>query len=72
MATIGKIIIHSIPTNIWWLPNLVCWNHELVSIIEKMKVKPNLIFGISSTIRIGIGKNYEFILRPKALNFINM
>jgi hypothetical protein len=31
----------------------------LVSIIEKMKVKPNLIFGISSTIRIGIGKNYE-------------
>jgi hypothetical protein len=31
----------------------------LVSIIEKMKVKPNLIFGISCTIRIGIGKNYE-------------
>jgi len=31
-----------------------------------------LVFGISSTIRIGIGKNYEFRLRPKALNFINM
>jgi hypothetical protein len=59
MATIGKFIIHSIPTNGGLLLTLVCWNHELVSIIKKMKVKPNLIFGISSRIRIGIGKNYE-------------
>ncbi len=59
MATIGKIIIRAIPTNVGWLPDLVCWNHELVSIIKKMKVKPNLICGISSSIRIGMGKNYE-------------